>query len=510
MVADINPGNLDSNPAGLIYANGAVFFSATDGNGSGSHGTELWKSDGTAPGTGMISDINPGQQDSNPAGLTAAGGAVYFSADDGSHGDELWKTDGSGLGTLMVRDINPGAGDSAPRFFNNYNGDLIFAADDGAHGYEPWKSDGTQAGTFLMQDINPGESSFPLNFGRLNPLFFLANDGHGFKLWKSDGTVAGTVKVSDVPTGSIVDSGGGSGGQPSDGSGGTPGQTAQVSGGNPGNNSGVDPGRSLLSHILGDASKETRLSEVIDKSPVPLYSPQEGTWEAATGAHPGVLKGTNSTGQADSGSPTLKWGALGLESAPGESGNGAAPWDAQDQDARLTKWDHPLPGMIKVVVLENGDYSVRTDVFALLVGAEVWTPPMVRWYLSALSEGRYRPGSLASGFERMIWDFLQFSAGRKTEGQAPLSDVESKLAWQWAEWRRQLSKARGNVEVLPWDYFKGLSQAMILFYGGGSAGDVDLAQAVNAMQQNVRNLSIIPIQLPDELLSKATEEPPGK
>jgi hypothetical protein len=85
-----------------------------------------------------------------------------------------------------------------------------------------------------------------------------------------------------------------------------------------------------------------------------------------------------------------------------------------------------------------------------------------------------------------------------------LSEVESKLAWQWAEWRRQLARASGNVDALPWQYFSGLSKAMILFYGGGSTSDVDFAKALNAIQQNVRSLTILPLKLPDELLSKAS------
>jgi len=503
MVKDINPGKPDSNPAGLMYTDGAVYFSASDGNGDGSHGTELWKSVIASGSTSMVMDINPGLHDSNPTGFTVAAGAVYFSADDGTHGTELWKSVIASGATSIVMDINPGADSSSPRFFNNYDNDLIFAADDGTHGYEPWKYDHIADQTSLVQDINPAGSSFPLNFARLNPLFFLADDGHGFKLWKSDGTVPGTVKVSDVATGSMVES---SGGQPAVG---PSGQTAQTGGGNQGSIAAKDAGASLLTHILSVQGQDTRLFEATGKS-VPLHSILGGTLEAAPDVHPGGLKGAGSPGQAESpsheASESMAAGPL-----PGEPGYGAGGSDAgQDQDVRPIKWDQPLPGMIKVVVLENGDYSVRTDVFALVVGAEVWTPPMVRWYLSALSEGRYRPGSLPSGFERMVWDFLQYSAGRKTEGKSPLSEIESKLAWQWAEWRRQLARARGNVDVLPWDYFKGLSEAMILFYGAGHSGDVDFAKAVNAIQQNIRNLTIIPIRLPDELLSKATEEPSVK
>ena len=42
--------------------------------------------------------------------LTNVSGTLYFSADDGRHGHELWRSDGTARGTRMVKDINPGRG----------------------------------------------------------------------------------------------------------------------------------------------------------------------------------------------------------------------------------------------------------------------------------------------------------------------------------------------------------------------------------------------------------------
>ena len=56
----------------------------------------------------MVKDINPGPGSSYIYGITAVNGILYFRADDGVHGAELWRSDGTARGTRMVKDINPG------------------------------------------------------------------------------------------------------------------------------------------------------------------------------------------------------------------------------------------------------------------------------------------------------------------------------------------------------------------------------------------------------------------
>jgi len=120
-------------------------------------GQELWKTDGTAAGTVLVKDINPGTANGNPQLLTLVGSTIFFAAFD-SAGTELWKTDGTPAGTVRVKDIWPGPGHgSSPTRLVNFNGRLFFDARDD-RGEEFWTSDGTDAGTYLVRNI--GEDAF--------------------------------------------------------------------------------------------------------------------------------------------------------------------------------------------------------------------------------------------------------------------------------------------------------------------------------------------------------------
>jgi large repetitive protein len=208
MVDDIHPGPDGSGPSGLTGMGRAMYFSANDGT----HGDELWKSDGTALGTVMVADIRPGPTGSDPADFLAVRHTLFFTADDGTHGAALWKSDGTARGTVMVKEIVPSIFWAQQPFFA-FHGDLYFTAADGIHGSELWKSDGTAAGTGMVRDIYPGADGNQEIVGVAGAVFLCADDGvHGRELWKSDGTKTGTVLVKDIRPGRAT-SDGGRGGQ---------------------------------------------------------------------------------------------------------------------------------------------------------------------------------------------------------------------------------------------------------------------------------------------------------
>jgi ELWxxDGT repeat protein len=220
LLADINPGAAFSNPSQMVVIGSTTYFAANDGT----HGNELWKTDGTPAGTMRVADINPGSGSSNPTDLTNFNGKLYFAANDGVQGTELWTSDGTPGGTTRVADINPGSAGSYPRQLTVMNGKLYFTASDGTDGTELWTSDGTTPGTIMLKDINPGssltyyysgaygsysrtvvtEGSYPSNLTNVNGrLYFTANDGtDGTELWTSDGTTTGTTLFKDINPGS--------------------------------------------------------------------------------------------------------------------------------------------------------------------------------------------------------------------------------------------------------------------------------------------------------------------
>jgi len=175
LVAEIVPG-AGSKRLGPFATTGPVVFFAAGGG-------ELWKND--AGGTSLVRAL-PGNPTVGIRSLTALGGKVYFTYDDGTHGRELWVSDGTPDGTRLFADIQPGAGSSNPRHLHAEGNILLFAASDGVHGVEPWRTDGTAPGTRMIQDIAPGIlPSSPVEFTASGTkIYFVANDGTtGFELW---------------------------------------------------------------------------------------------------------------------------------------------------------------------------------------------------------------------------------------------------------------------------------------------------------------------------------------
>jgi ELWxxDGT repeat protein len=155
----------------LLDVNGTLFFTSAEGRDG-----ELWKSDGTEPGTVMVKDSIPGEgglfrwsenwPEVRPLNLN---GTLFFAGIDG-----LWKSDGTEAGTVLVVKA------MIPSERVNFNGTLFFIAGSGL-----WKSDGTPGGTELVKALRRTPWDPPHLVNANGALFFSADDGeHGVQLWK--------------------------------------------------------------------------------------------------------------------------------------------------------------------------------------------------------------------------------------------------------------------------------------------------------------------------------------
>ncbi|HSG39607.1 MAG TPA: ELWxxDGT repeat protein, partial [Thermoanaerobaculia bacterium] len=165
----------------------------------------LWKSDGTANGTGSISSIPLSSRS-----LTTASNRLLFFA-----GCTLWTSNGTGVGTGVLKNFRPDLGpyDNCPQLYPMpSSGDqILFFAYDGIQGPALWKSNGTLAGTSLIQLLNPNVSSSyasPPSVFADGRWYFRANGDEetGEQLWTSDGTAAGTrmLRINYQQSGFVV------------------------------------------------------------------------------------------------------------------------------------------------------------------------------------------------------------------------------------------------------------------------------------------------------------------
>jgi ELWxxDGT repeat protein len=177
---------------------GVVYFAANDGI----HGDELWRSDGTAAGTYMVKDIEPGLAGSNLYNITALNGELYFSAFTSQYGWEPWISNGTESGTQVLKDIVPGPSGSDASEFMSMGNTVYFAADAGTYIWgELWQTDGTAKGTKLVKDLGDrgqGGDGITQLTAVNNQLFFtfFSYGASSWQLWRSDGTNKGTYRVA--------------------------------------------------------------------------------------------------------------------------------------------------------------------------------------------------------------------------------------------------------------------------------------------------------------------------
>jgi ELWxxDGT repeat protein len=221
-------GENGSYPQNFTVSGSTLYFTAYQHD----HGRELWKSDGTVAGTERIFESSPGGgYDSlmNSTAMLGFRGGVVFGVRDlaaGLYGKELWFSDGTEAGTGMIEDIRPGIYSSitSATSFTMLNDQILFNAYTESSGMELWISDGTEAGTHLLVDLWPGicdeepcrgvtnyENAGIVSSGAY--AYFFAETPTGVddaverQIWRTDGTAEGTVKIGAGTSQPMSDSG---------------------------------------------------------------------------------------------------------------------------------------------------------------------------------------------------------------------------------------------------------------------------------------------------------------
>ena len=103
----------------------------------------------------FVKNINEIDSDSIPILHADINGTLFFHASDDTSGWELWKSDGTAAGTVLVKDINPGAVIDPGWRFAVVNGTFFFNAADGTTRWTILDINDKENGTVQLRCLGP-------------------------------------------------------------------------------------------------------------------------------------------------------------------------------------------------------------------------------------------------------------------------------------------------------------------------------------------------------------------
>lgn len=234
LVRDLQVGQdvaATSTPRDYVQVGGDVYFLAE--RDAVSRDDALWR---FRPTTGELAEAAFPGLSQPPVQMRSLESATLLFVDDGVHGTELWRTDGTAQGTSLIKDLLPGPAGALElsTIFQTIDGHLYFSAATEDGQYRVWRSDGTEAGTeSVAGPFSSGSTfAFPTGAHTVSIDFDTVRNEEGTKLlevsfpetlmrpfamngrvyvekfemfgrkrslWESDGTVTGTKLVAALP-----------------------------------------------------------------------------------------------------------------------------------------------------------------------------------------------------------------------------------------------------------------------------------------------------------------------
>jgi len=188
-VSQFNPVDFRPFASQLLVMGDHLYFLYKFSNGN----IKLISSDGTTAGTREVNT----QSFSYTSEYIAKGmSLLYFSVNSPQTGTELWRSDGTAAGTFMIKDLNPGAADGQypityASCLVNWN-DIYFTGNNGQTGMEIFFSNGSPGNTSLAFEAVPGNTgSNPLCYSNVaNRLAIkLTTSTYGEEEWLSNNPV---------------------------------------------------------------------------------------------------------------------------------------------------------------------------------------------------------------------------------------------------------------------------------------------------------------------------------
>jgi len=224
LIKDLNPGYRSSMSSSFVSShlfeigkvNNKLVFAASNsfvGADTNNINYEMFVSDGTESGTGLLKEINPNGTSYLRSFYTFRN-KVYFQASDGSfEGEKMWVTDGTENGTTVFKNIG------FRKFYDNLNYPnvididslhFIFSGDSSFSKTNLYISDGTASGTFIIKDFNPtnlsgfNANAAPGNFTKVANgkfVFTASTVPLGREVYATDGTNAGKFLLKNINPG---------------------------------------------------------------------------------------------------------------------------------------------------------------------------------------------------------------------------------------------------------------------------------------------------------------------